>query len=389
MPSLLQSALLETFQCLGDACEDTCCQNWSMQVDDATLKHYRDHAPELLDAVEAEADGTHVMERDSTTRYCVKMEDGLCGIHKKYGDRMLGDACHFYPRITRKMGAQTVMTATPSCPEIVRLMLSLDTPFSLSPASIDRLPHTLKNYIAEGMHEDVAMAVHHAFLTCALDESITAEQALARISNVARSMHRLDPQSLDQSVPLYLRLADGHIPTALPHPADPFNLLHALCGLIVASHKPISDRLARSIADMEHSLKVTLDWQHVNIALSPESPAALADMQQAWKDAAAHYAHVLRRTLAMQLSLGLFPFAGLGSDAAERITFIGVRFATLKLALACAHHQHGTLQETEIIRIIQSLSRFLDHLGDSAFSLSIYHETGWDKENRLLALFQP
>ncbi len=387
MSLLTQTALVSKFQCLGEACEDTCCQNWSMQVDDATLAKYTATAPDLLFAVEAETDGSHVMRRDATTRHCVKMEDGLCKIHKQYGDTMLGDACHFYPRVTRSLGSQTLMTATPSCPEVVRLMLALDAPFSSVPASVERLPQTLKNYLPASMTPEAAMVVHRAFLDCALDESIAPEQALSRISSVARRMALLDQSTLDQSVPLYLRLADGSLPKAEAHPADNFNDLHALCGLIIASHKPVSERLRKTISEMEQALKATLDWQNVEIALLPESGAALVEIQNAWQQAAPRYAHVLRRYLAMQLSLNLFPFAGLGKDAAEHITFIGVRFATIKLALACAHHLHGTLADDDVVRIIQSLSRFLDHLGDGAFSLSIYNETGWTKEARLLALF--
>ena len=358
-----------------------------MQVDDATLAKYKISAPELLAAVEMEADGSHVMKRDAATRFCVKLEGGMCGIHKEKGDGFLGDACHFYPRVTRNIGTQALMTATSSCPEIVRLALSLSAPFAQVSASVERLPQTLKNYLPDGMSEEVAHNVHAAFLATALDETIAPEQALARISSVARSLDMLDKKTLDGAVGTYLRLAEGRIPEREANPADMFNLLHALCGLVVASHKPISDRLKKVISDMERTLSVTLDWQNVLIHLSEQSAAVLPIITELWTSPPAHYIHALRRYLAMQLSLHYFPFAGLGRNAAERITFIGVRFATLKLALAAAHLQQGVLTNDDIVRIIQSLSRFLDHLGDGAFSLSIYEETGWVKESRLLGLF--
>lgn len=382
---ITQTRLVAAFECLGDKCEDTCCQNWSMQVDDATLARYRERAPELLEAVEKDEGGNFVMKRDPTTRLCVKTEDGLCGIHKKFGSEMLGDACHFYPRVTRSLQGKTRMTATPSCPQVVRLMLAMDDAFSDVEASVDRLPQQMKNYATEGMTEASASAVHRAFIDAALDESTPPEAALARISNVARRMAMLDAKTLDQAVPLYLRLAATGLPAPENHPADAFNLLHALCGLIVASHKPISPRLARTIADMEAALHATLDWEKVHITLSSDSADAIGKVISGWDKA--HYAHALRRYLAMELSAGCFPFAGLGNDAAERITIIGVRFATVKLALMCAHAQHGPLPEEEVVRIIQSLSRFLDHLGSATYSLVIYHETGWTKEARLLGLF--
>jgi hypothetical protein len=66
-----------------------------------------------------------------------------------------------------------------------------------------------------------------------------------------------------------------------------------------------------------------------------------------------------------------------------------VRFATFKLALMSASVIHKIeLPEETVVRIAQSLSRFLDHLGDAYFSLKIYGETGWDQEARLRGLLE-
>ncbi len=68
----------------------------------------------------------------------------------------------------------------------------------------------------------------------------------------------------------------------------------------------------------------------------------------------------------------------------ERATLIGVRLATVRLAFMCACDIHGPqLPQEVVIRLLQSLSRFMDHLGDPAFSLQIYAETGWTKEARM------
>jgi hypothetical protein len=92
---------------------------------------------------------------------------------------------------------------------------------------------------------------------------------------------------------------------------------------------------------------------------------------------------MLRRYLQAQLAQALFPFSGFGESLTGRITVIGVRYATLKLALA-------TLGEApamdEVVAVVQTLSRFMDHLGDPTLSLQIYQETGWVREPRLRAL---
>ena len=385
MRSVSRVSLLDQFTCLGDACEDTCCQNWSMQVDDATLEKYKNEAPQLLAYVETESDGLTVMKRDATTRRCVKLDGGWCGIHKEKGDAFLGDACHFYPRVTREIGPLTHMTATPSCPEIVRLLLRLEEPFALAQTSVERIPHGIKNYSLEGLEPSHALAIHQAMLQTAHDATLTAEQAFSYIASVARSMELLDPANWHQAVPLYLRLASGRLPAPQPKAEDPFNLLHALCGLIVASHKPISPRLQEIISDMERIVAVKLDWENVTLHTSPASLQAYHAVLDQWQQQAPNYNHALKRYLQAQLSLSLFPFAGLGHSFSERITIIGVRFATVKLALMCAAAMKP-LSEDDIVRIIQSLSRFLDHLGDANFSLSIYEETGWNNEARMLSL---
>ena len=384
--TILQSAFLAGFKCLGDACEDTCCKGWGMLVDAQTKERYAREAPELLDAVTSgEAD--IIMKRDEQTDYCVKFDKGWCGIHAKYGSDFLGDACHFFPRVTRGLGEQAVMTATLSCPETARLMLYGENPFGFEQAAVERLPNTLKNYLSDEMTAAEAMQTHQAFMAAALDENAAPERIMARLSSVARSMQLLDKKTWPQAAAFYLKNADTRLPAPEANAVDMFNLLHALSGLIAASRKSDRARLMQTIGTMEQALKVTLNWEKLSIALSPESPQALAALMQRYNSEwAVALAPVLRRWLAAQLSLAMFPFAGLGATLTERISIIGVRFATTRLALISACEKQQGVHPEEVVRTVQSLARFLDHLADPALSLQIFEETGWLRENRLRAL---
>ncbi len=390
MTAILRSQLLSKFSCLGDKCEDTCCQGWSMQMDEPTLARYKKEAPELLGAVEAEPDGSHIMRKDPQTSFCVKLEGGLCGIHKTHGEKFLGDACYFYPRVTRALGNQVVMTAAMSCPEIVRLALADENACAWEEAAAERLPHSLKNYLPEDTAAGDALAVHQAFLKATEDKQASAERIFLRIANVSRSFERIDRKGWPQAAPFYLTHADGRLPPPESDAADPFNLLHALCGLIVASKKRPSPRLKQTIGDMEKALAATLDWDTVRINTTVQSAAAYQKVKALWqKEAAAKYAPHLRRWLQMQLALALFPYAGLGDKLSERITVIGVRLATIKLALMCSYNIYGaTLPQDAAVRIMQSISRFMDHLGDPAFSMQIYTEPGWTQEKRMRGLLE-
>src|SRR5579871_6894344 len=102
MTSCVRPAFLARFSCLGADCEDTCCKGWGMQLDNATYERYRARSPELLEAVSGE-EGQRIMRRDPKTDFCVKFDGGLCGIQKQHGENFLGDACYFYPRVTRRL----------------------------------------------------------------------------------------------------------------------------------------------------------------------------------------------------------------------------------------------------------------------------------------------
>lgn len=383
---MLQASFLTRFQCLGDTCEDTCCKGWSMQLDDAMHEKYAREAPGLLTAVDEE-DGQRIMKRDPSSDYCVKFDAGWCGIHKEKGADFLGDACYFYPRVTRRLGGEIVMTAAPSCPEIVRLALFSAEDPSYLPHDTPRLPHTLKQYLPEELSAEQALSLHRAFLDTVL-KAESAEQGLAHISGVARSLMRLPVASWPEAAPFYLKSAALRLPAPEGSNDDPFNLLHALMGLHIATRKRASQRLLLTISEMETALGATLDWQDIAISLNENSHARAQALHEQWQ---AHYAKTMaepfKRWLALQLSVALFPFSGLGETLVDRVTILGVRFATLKLALMChAGIAEAMPSQDVVVRIVQSLARLLDHLGDPAYSVQVYGEAGWGLEGRLYGL---
>lgn len=375
------------FRCVGAECPDDCCYGWNMQVGDATREQYKQCAPELLESLTGSS-GEYRMNRDAKTDRCVKFSDGLCDIHKKYGEEFLGDACYFYPRITRSLGNSVVMTATLSCPEIARLALFNDDAFLLTQHSVARLPHETKDYLPPSLSAEQAMAMHQAFVRMALDKTSAAERSLLRMLVACESLKRITAGSWPEAIPFYISRADSGLPPAEGRDTDTVFLLQALCGLVTAAKKVQHRRLMKTIEDMEQALHVSIRRDTLVIVPLPDSKHAVRAVQDTWRrDYRQHYAPLLRRYLAMQILQAFFPFGGFGDSITERIAVIGIRLATVKLALMCACALAGKpLAESETIRIVQSLSRFLDHLSGAELSLKIYQETGWINKPRLRAL---
>ena len=385
MSQQFRTNLVSKFVCVAENCPDTCCKHWSMQVDLETAEKYKAQIPELFSAIEADISGDYIMRKDALTTCCVKFENGRCGIQQKYGEEMLGDACALYPRITRKIGDAIIMTATMSCPEVARIALYGEQPFAFADAEIKRVPQEVKNVLPDEISVADAMAIHAAFINATEDKFVSAEQVLLRIYSAAKSLEFIAKKDWVNAAPMYLRLADGRIPKAEKNINDPFNLLHALCGLIVASKKNAPPRLAQTIAEIETALNAKLDWQNVAITTYNDSLEKYNNLQEIWnKKAPKIYEPIFKNWLAEQMSAAFFPFAGLGKNLAERITIIGVRMAIFRLAMMSVYGTHGrVLHQDDVVRVAQSLSRFLEHLANPDFFLQICAETGWSKESRM------
>lgn len=384
---MLRSAFLREFQCLGAECEDTCCKGWGMQLTKETVDLYKKQAPELLEAVD-HGESEFIMRRDPDTDYCVKFDQGLCSVHRDYGTAYLGDACHFYPRITRKLGNRTLMTAALSCPEIARLALFTDAGFVWEDIPVERLPFSLKEYLPPELEEEQALGIHQGFLMLALNESMSAERAMACISSVARSLEMLSIHDWAAAAGFYFKMAEGRLLAPEAAIADPFNLLHLLNMLLSAAKMTPRPRLEATLNSMAHALSVVIERNPANVQTTDGSIDAWhhidACYRQLWH---ADIQRILKRWLATQLTMSLFPFSGFGVTFSERVTTLGVRFATVKLALISCANAYGVMPaENESVRVVQSLSRFLDHLADPTLSLDLYRQTGWTREARLRAL---
>ncbi len=360
-----------------------------MQLNNFMLDRYAKEAPQLLASVTGEEDDHHIMKRDATSDFCVKFEGGLCGIQSKLGEEFLGDACYFYPRVVRKLGTTTTFTAALSCPEITRLTLFEEGAFAQDiHQEAGRIPERLQNYLPDPLTADQAWKLHRIFLEYALTPDVTAERSLMRIFSAMESLMRIPVASWLESAPFYLDQADATLPAPEPRDTDTVYLLQALCGLVAAAKKLRNTRLMKTIAEMERALHVRIPWDTLAIATFPDSSHAMltlhARWQQEWKT---HFSVLLKRYLAAQLSQALFPFAGFGQTPSQRIAIIGIRLATVKLAIMSACTEAGGVAaEKEVIRVVQSLSRLLDHLAEPEFSLKIYQETGWLQKRRLRAL---
>lgn len=116
----------DRFSCLAEACPDSCCQEWDVQVDTASADYYRSLPGQLGDRLRQVLkleDGEYFMTIQDG-RCPMWRRDGLCHIQAELGEAALCSTCRDFPRLTHDYGDFLEMGLELSCPEAARLILT-------------------------------------------------------------------------------------------------------------------------------------------------------------------------------------------------------------------------------------------------------------------------
>jgi lysine-N-methylase len=122
----------EAFRCVGPACEDTCCQGWSVFIDKPTYTKYqtipdgplRTIVDQRLEQTGNGGDFEHARVRLHDDGRCPFLaEDRLCAIQKEHGEDYLSRTCSQYPRACKTIDGIEEQSLLLSCPEAARLVL--------------------------------------------------------------------------------------------------------------------------------------------------------------------------------------------------------------------------------------------------------------------------
>lgn len=116
----------ERFACIAARCPDSCCKEWSVDIDTDTAAFYRNLPGALGDRLRQvlrdEAYGT-VMTIENG-RCPMWRQDGLCRIQAELGHEALCKTCREFPRLRHDYGSFVELGLELSCPEAARLILN-------------------------------------------------------------------------------------------------------------------------------------------------------------------------------------------------------------------------------------------------------------------------
>ena len=135
----IRPSYAENFRCIGSDCEDTCCQGWSVPIDQLAYEKYQSlpasplrtridasilRAPEGAASTDGFGAELFAKIQMNAANQCPMLSaDHLCSIQQEGGEALLAHTCATYPRIIKSIGETKEIALALSCPEAARLVL--------------------------------------------------------------------------------------------------------------------------------------------------------------------------------------------------------------------------------------------------------------------------
>jgi lysine-N-methylase len=116
----------DQFHCIASACPDSCCKEWTVDIDTDAAAFYRTLPGSLGDRLRqvlSDTENSTAMTLEDG-RCPMWREDGLCRIQAELGHDALCKTCREFPRITHDYGDFVELGLELSCPEAARLILT-------------------------------------------------------------------------------------------------------------------------------------------------------------------------------------------------------------------------------------------------------------------------
>lgn len=122
----LYPTIYHTFQCKADRCENTCCQLWTIDIDEATAERYHTmtgpFGESLRQAITVDDEGSHFVFSKEQPMCPLLNENGLCKVVLELGEEGLCDTCHMHPRFYKYIEDLELCGVGLSCEASVELL---------------------------------------------------------------------------------------------------------------------------------------------------------------------------------------------------------------------------------------------------------------------------
>ena len=125
--NIILADLHNDFECIADACPNTCCVGWRISFDKETYQKMADNEDKLEIPAQdwlSERDNIYDVKLQSDGRCPMLKENNLCKVVLTLGPSYLSHTCSSYPRVYRQFGNVLEGHLTSSCPHVIAMLMS-------------------------------------------------------------------------------------------------------------------------------------------------------------------------------------------------------------------------------------------------------------------------
>ncbi len=120
------------FKCIADKCKHNCCVGWEIDIDENTLKFYKQHK-NIIKNIELSDTPHFILKNNDCCPFL--NENNLCDIISEYGENALCQICSDHPRFRNFYDTRTEIGLGLTCEAAAKLIL--DNDFSVIKISED------------------------------------------------------------------------------------------------------------------------------------------------------------------------------------------------------------------------------------------------------------
>ncbi len=377
---------LQTFECTGSACEDTCCFGWGVNIDKRTFSKYK----ELPDKKWKRSLTQHISRNKSETTFAsyamIKMADSgycpflnkdrLCSVQLSLGSSYLSQTCASYPRQVNKVYDTYETSATISCPEVARLTLLNPGGLTFSPTRVE----VEKNPLVDKLVEEEGFAnsfteIRALIIALLQNRSHSVNTRLLMLGFLLKELQEASEEEGDESILRTLAhwqsviTSQDWLKQVKDLPVDPLEQFQILVSIV-------EEYLEHTEVTSQRYLQL---YQESAEGTQYDAETYQKAYEQIFQPFFQEHNYIMENYLVHYVFSQLFPFSLLSESLYANYVVLVLHYALIRFHLIGIAAYHQGLTPELVISVVYSFARTYEH-DNSFFKNALAHlrEEEWD-----------
>lgn len=353
------------FQCIGPACEDTCCKGWSITIDETTFKKYRKLRPSSIQKKIQKSIKRNRSNVDFFSYGAIKLDgiscplltpEGFCGVQAELGSDYLSRTCSVYPRQYNEVQKSLEISTSLSCPEAARLALLNEDGIDFEQVEV---PSSHWDQFTNKQNNDLLWPLRIGAIRILQNRQASIENRLITLGLFLQKIEQESIQSIEQ-IEYLINQYEGRLTNEAFIAQLEHLPLQTEFQLIMISNL-INERKLLSHQRFEEVVQMTVDGLQLSSQISNEEKVKIYEnaTRSTYAKFLKTHDYMLENYLVNHVFKELFPLdeKTLFESYRKMVTY----FMLVKFHLVGVSHYKETMTEDDAIQVFQTFVRTTEH----------------------------